>query len=252
MAPAAIGVNWSSDPHAMEDREYLSMVAQSTNIDSPAPGRVRTKISDRRLIEYCCSEDSLLGREKYQVRGCAVFRMTIHHDLTTKSGVEHALQAVHDAGPAEHVHLWGSLPCTGGSPWQRVNAKYPSAREKIREHIATFEKLIKGFRMVAREVFKKGGEVSFEWPTNCALWESKQVTDMLEEMSMNRVNIHGCGAGLVSTKGVPVKSHGRSRRRHLPWLRSSRSSSVPELRYTRCTRRVRDRRLSARSSTRRR
>ena len=67
------------------------------------------------------------------------------------------MEAVEGAAADEYIHLWGALPCTGGSPWQNLNKRYPSARAKIQMHLATFQKLIKNFKKVARAVIARGG-----------------------------------------------------------------------------------------------
>ena len=59
--------------------------------------------------------------------------------MTTDSGFEHAINIV-DSIPADwHVLLWGPLPCTAGSPWQRLNMKHAGARAKIDANIEIFE-----------------------------------------------------------------------------------------------------------------
>ena len=42
---------------------------------------------DRVIIEYCCYQDSLMGRSIPQSEGCKVIRVTQEHDMTTKSGL---------------------------------------------------------------------------------------------------------------------------------------------------------------------
>ena len=202
---AAAASSWTSDPTAHKDRVYLGMVAKSSEPGVPAPSRKITPISDRRLVEFCCSENSVLGHKRYVLAGCQCVRLTIHNDLTTQRGLSDALAAVRDAGPGEYVHLWASLPCTGGSPWQYINQKHPGAQEKIRGHLQLFIKLIRNFKIVAREVLARHGDISFEWPTGCALWKTPEIQDMIEEFALNTVNFHGCAAGLASKDGVPIK-----------------------------------------------
>ena len=188
--------NWCSDAKASKDKGYISMVATESFPGSPAPSSILHKISDRKLIEFCCSNNSVLGREKYLFTGCEVQRLTIDNDLTTKGGLKHALDAVENTKPGQYIHLWGALPCTGGSPWQHVNKKHESARSKIDAHLTTFAKLIRNFIIVTRNVIERGGDVSFEWPTGCSLWKTGVIQEMLTEFSLNSVHFHGCAAGL--------------------------------------------------------
>lgn len=210
-------ISWTTDPGAMLDRGYLSMMAKTTQVDSPVPGRILTVPSDRKLIEFCCGANSRLGDTKFQLDGCIVIRLTLEHDLTTNEGMEFAMKAIKDTPRGMYLHLWGSIPCTAGSPWQHINKHRPNAVEKMNEHLKTFHKLITNFRVVAREVRERGGDVSFEWPTQCSLWGDHEVVEMLEELSLNQVHLHGCAAGLQDDAGVPVKK---------PWTIATTSPSI--------------------------
>ena len=71
----------------------------------------------RRLVEFCTSSESRLG--KMAPPNCEVVRFTIDDDLTSDEGLSKALAAVSD--PEFQVLLFGALPCTGGSQWQNIN-----------------------------------------------------------------------------------------------------------------------------------
>lgn len=206
-AAAVVAGGWSTDLGAERDKGYKNFNEKAAMVAAPASRRKITKISDRRLMEYCCSEDSRLGRHKYQVMGCSVIRLTEKHDLTTESGLEEAIKAVREARDDEYVHLWGSLPCTGGSPWQFINSKHEGPEERMQEHLGKFEILFFGnFQKVAKEVLNRGGDVLYEWPTGCTLWKHHAVQQFITEHSMNSVDINGCALGLKSTRtGEPIK-----------------------------------------------
>jgi len=200
---SASSSTWTTDRHAAKDEGYQHLIRESAEPHNPA--QKKFELSNRKLVEFCCGHDSLLGNDKYKARGCAIVRLTIDDDLTTVKGLRKALDEVRNSKPGQYVHLWGSLPCTGGSPWQRVNARHPNAKVNLGNHIATFNKLISGFKIVAEEVIGKGGDVSYEWPTGCTLWGTKVIQDMLMDLGMNKVNMHGCSAGLTSKEGTPIK-----------------------------------------------
>ena len=205
-AAAQLPENWTTDPRARGDKTFLTAVAQSKIVQAAAQSRKLTQISNRRLLEFCCSEDSILGNMKYVQIGCHIVRLTEKHDLTTDEGMRVAINAVENTPDGMYLHLWGSLPCTGGSTWQRINrTKGPETVEKIEEHVKKVRELLPNFCRVAEAVLRKRGDVSFEWPSSCTLWNEPQVVEMLERFSMNRVEMHGCSAGLVSKKsGLPI------------------------------------------------
>jgi hypothetical protein len=86
----------------------------------------------RRLVDFCCNHNSVLGSGIPGAEGCEVVRLTIDDDVTTVTGLRKAMSAVRKPGTL----LWSSQPCTGGSPWQRLNRKRPGVAEKIRAHQA--------------------------------------------------------------------------------------------------------------------
>ena len=72
----------------------------------------------RRLIEFCCGEDSLLGRKDAKLsRGCHCVRLTQKVDMTSDGGEEFVLP--HIGHP--NTLLWCSTPCAGGCPWSKIN-----------------------------------------------------------------------------------------------------------------------------------
>ena len=199
------------------DAGYQGMIEEASSSQVSAVSRMLTTPSNRTLIEYCCSMDSRLGNERYVKRGCTVIRLTEFDDMTSTEGLQKAIDAVRSSPPGNYVHLWGSLPCTAGSPWQRINKRHRKARELIDANIKIFKKLIKHFRIVAKEVMSKGGDVSFEWPSQCALWQEEEVKGMVDELGMEKVAIHGCSLGLTDPHGVPIKK---------PWTIATTSSAM--------------------------
>ena len=73
--------------------------------------------------------------------------------------------------------------------------------ESIDAQILVTKKLVNNFCRLARIVLTRGGDVAFEWPAQCSLWDLPEVTSMIIELSLNKVRLDGCAVGLRSTKG---------------------------------------------------
>jgi len=132
-------------------------------------GLRRLRRPHRRIVEFCCEPDSSIGQATARFRDCEVVRLTIQDDLTTDAGLQKALRAVSDPVLGPSTMLWGSIPCTGGCPWQRVNgSRGGEAEAKIREHWTLFEALCANFELVADRCIASGGCVSIEWPQQCS------------------------------------------------------------------------------------
>jgi hypothetical protein len=110
--------------------------------------------------------------------------------MTSKSGMAKAMAALRSAGSS--VMLWGSLPCTGGCPWQRLNAsRGPETEAKIRAHWALFELLWVSFEELATACLAQGGCVSLEWPSMCKYWKRPRVVQFLDANGFRKTTCHG-------------------------------------------------------------
>ena len=85
----------------------------------------------RNMVEACCGRKSRLGRKNKAAKDCLVHRITQQEDFRKKETVELCKSLI--KGPRDS--LWGSIPCTGGSPFQIINAlKGPATAKKIKGH----------------------------------------------------------------------------------------------------------------------
>ena len=106
------------------DRAVVSaacIVAASKTLKQKPPG-------SRKLVEWCCSPLSKLGKPKI-AKDCEVRRVTEVEDAATLEAAATAAFEVTMIGP--HALLCGSMPCTGGTPCTHVNKMFPSAMKKI-------------------------------------------------------------------------------------------------------------------------
>ena len=171
----------------------------------------------RIVLEFCCSNDSLMGAEQYNTPECRVIRLTEQVDMTSEAGLQFALNHI---DKMKYVFLWTSLPCTAGSPWQRVNAiRNPNHEAHIEEMLEQHHLLFQNWLIVARAVQAARGDIGFEWPRDCALWDYNHVQEALAEFGMCKVNFHGCALGLTARNGLPIKK---------PWSVSTTSPQVFE------------------------
>jgi len=173
----------------------------------------RSNSLDRVIVEWCCSPHSRIGKATRHTKNCRVIRLTKDDDMTSNKGLQVALQAVNQP----RVHLWSAMPCTGGSPWQRINALLPGGEARIRAHIDLFKALWENFVVVAARCIRKGGHVSIEWPRSCAYWREKRVQDFLARHSFESIDFDGCMVGLTDGAGTPVRK---------PWRVASTSGHV--------------------------
>ena len=119
---------------------------------------------------------------------------------------------VQDALCCEHCLLWVSLPCTGGSAWNKWNyANVPQTREGIDRKIKwLFSQLPDIVRII--DVVKAQGFdpiVLMELPHSCLYWATKEMNDMLTKFDMRTVVTDGCAFGLKAKfgkhAGLPIK-----------------------------------------------
>ena len=71
----------------------LSMKDIPKNVGKPGVAAA-AQVFDRRLVEFCCGEDSKFSQPTPQSEGCECIRLTVANDVTTEAGLKHALEAV--------------------------------------------------------------------------------------------------------------------------------------------------------------
>ncbi len=163
----------------------------------PEPFPLMPSDPQRTIIEYCCSNESLIGSTA--TPNCNVIRLTQDHDMTSEKGLLHALDLANEAG--QHTLLWCAIPCTGGCPWQEVNMrKIPNFENKLAIHKEKFHKLWNNFEILARTVIANGGKIAIEWPTSCAYWSYHTVQRFIKNINLDSVTLHGCALGLTTSR----------------------------------------------------
>ena len=176
---------------------------------------------DRVIIELCTSNDSRIGQAHSWSSGCLVVRITEDDDLTSENGVNKAIEVIHQYKRLP-ILLWVSIPCTGGSPWQRLNRSSGKCDpQKLDKHIQLYHALMRSVCIVAAAGRPHGISVAVEWPRQCEYWKSNAYQHFASTLSLDSVFLDGCMFGLVAVggkhDGMPIKK---------PWRIDTNVSSM--------------------------
>jgi hypothetical protein len=142
------------------------------------------KAFNRVLLEVCCGKDSLMSSHTEFSERCICVRLTERHDLTTAIGLRRGCDALNLADFLKlPILVWISIPCTGGSSWQRINkVKGPDTEEKIRKHRELFDKLLlSALRLAISAILSGEGKVVIEWPASCDYWRDPLVRQFISQ-----------------------------------------------------------------------
>ena len=160
---------------------------------------------NRVLVEFCCSPNSKLGETRPAAKGCHVLRVTSEDDATKPQTIRQLVEQIHtlcDEGGVMLL-LFASLPCTGGSSWQRMNVY--NNPERIAEHRALFRKLFRSFCDVIKQVKRHDPQIIFELPRTCDYWKEESVVKFVKQNGLHPEYCDGCMAGITNDKGEPIK-----------------------------------------------
>ena len=114
-----------------------------------------------------------LGKLRSESKGCKVIRVTTNEDATTSKcmkWLDKEINTFKRQHPQAKVLLYGSLPCTGGSPWGNVNKQTEEGLERIKEQQKEFTKLFKNFARLVRDHLDPRTFVAFELSRRCRYW----------------------------------------------------------------------------------
>ena len=134
-----------------------------------------------------------------------MFRFTLNNDFNQS---ENRKIAVEFAKQVQHILIWASLPCTGGTPWNFINNKIPSARKKVANHRKLFNLLWKSFEAFLDEMGHLSPSIAIEWPKGCTYWKLPKVKSILDKHGLDKSDFDGCAVGIVNADGIPLKSLG--------------------------------------------
>ena len=170
------------------------------------------------LIEICTHEDSTLGVAAGECRHTQIICVTKQDNFGSKQCNDMLKQHIRD-NPGISVH--GSLPCTDWSAWQMVavHRNGPKYLAKLQKRRKESEKLVDDFIEIAELALSLGGEVSFEWPKDCAGWQLQELANFIMRNSLYTALPDGCASGMCDTTGTPMLK---------PWrfIRSSKRLAV--------------------------
>ena len=168
------------------------------------------------MCEWCCGPASKIGNQNTAISECQVTRITESDDGTTQKATIKAISAI----SKPRMLLWSSMPCTGGSPWMRINVKKPGGYANLRKHIQLFNKLWNNFESVARNAHRLGNYIAIEWPRGCSYWLLTKVIKLCKELDLQYVDFDGCMLGLTSIYNkLPIKK---------PWRIATNSPAIRE------------------------
>ena len=181
----------------------------SANKDPRSGGTVNTIAKSKNknknvVIEFACSPTSALGVVG-SAGGFSVHRLSLDvADLTTDKGLKYAKAIVSDF-PGCSLH--GSLPCTPWTLWNFMNvAKYgESFKQKLDKSRNKSIIMLSHFFLLAKDIIRYGGHVSFEWPRFSTGWALAKLQKWITKHHLLTVDFDGCSLGVKSRKGRPIK-----------------------------------------------
>ena len=92
-----------------------------------------------------------MGVKIRESQGCRHVRITVKDEFMKDEIVARIIREIRGEGTI----LWFSMPCTGGSPWQKYNMKHKSAREKMKGHWKVHKCMWKKSRESVRSPYRK-------------------------------------------------------------------------------------------------
>ena len=201
-------------------------VGKPTNRDNRRSRKAAKKASrpnaKSTMFEFACSEDSQMGftHQEYGINHVRLCKDRI--DLGDESQCEQLDYQIDEAAKVAPPHMWASIPCTSGSPWQYINRKTGGAAfmRKLARQVKESKRLFSSFAKQAERVLNHGGTVTFEWPRPCSGWKRPDVVAFFEKHpQFMTVGFEGCTVGLTDRNGYPIKK---------PWKLKTTSSRIVE------------------------
>ena len=152
------------------------------------------------LIEYCCDYESNLCNDKFSDhdgRKVALVRLTMREDMTAQTGLDYAISAVNKFKGKCDIFVWASLPCTGGTHFQKVNQYlYANHWVNMAEHDRKFKAFHSNLMKLLAALPPQNVYFAFEWPEPNDWWDREEIKSMIETLNLKTLLFNGCMLGL--------------------------------------------------------
>ena len=152
------------------------------------------------LIEYCCDYESNLCNDKFSDhdgRKVALVRLTMREDMTAQTGLDYAMSAVNKFKGKCDIFVWASLPCTGGTHFQKVNQYlYANHWVNMAEHDRKFKAFHSNLMKLLAALPPQNVYFAFEWPEPNDWWDREEIKSMIETLNLKTLLFNGCMLGL--------------------------------------------------------
>ena len=178
-------------------------------IQNHSEARKKAAKGSEDIFEFCCSENSSLGKI-YEEKEIMHFRLTKEsNDLSDPEEIT-SLQKMLKQFPS--ARLWGSLPCDPWLKWQALNiGKYGSEfAKRLKKKRQLSRKMLKHFLETTEQVFCQGGHIAFEWPKGAKGWQLPELTAFVKKYGLYIAECHDITSGWKIQKGIPSINLGTS------------------------------------------
>ena len=140
--------------------------------------------------------------------GVAHTRITMDDDFISQKGFDRALFSIRQVASKHTTSLiWVSIPCTGGSAWQRYNLAYgsPSTKDKVKGHREIFDLLWANLVKLVQQLEDDRCYIAIEWPRGCSYWLLSRVKSFITRYTPTIVHFDGCMFGLKDKDGGYIR-----------------------------------------------
>ena len=175
------------------------LVGRPNNRDNRRSRRAAKKASKPNakstMFEFACSDNSQIGftHDEYSINHVRLCKDRI--DLGDESQCEQLDYQIDEAAEVAPPHMWASIPCTSGSPWQYINRRKGGAAfiRKLEHQVKESKRLFSSFTKRAERILNHNGTVTFEWPRPCSGWKRPDVVAFFEKHPQFMcVDFEGC------------------------------------------------------------
>ena len=149
-----------------------------------------------RLLEVCCSEDSVLSRTCEQMFGSGSSQRISKWnggDIETKAGVEYVKSVISDRRPEL---VWMSPECGPFSPMQHLNMRDDRQRMALTEKRQKAKKQYESVCEIGRHAHSIGVPFVIELSERCEGWKLPMFTSLQQDLQCSAGVCKGCQVGL--------------------------------------------------------
>jgi len=161
------------------------------------------------VFDFCNKDGNKINAQANAINNCKVIRMTMDNEAR----IDDETIAILQNHQLRKALLFSDIPCVNSNNWNFIKQLTEIERKGVHDQMKFMKQRWTTFNDICKIAKECNIVIVIDWPVACAYWKKTDVGNLMIELDLQPVDVHGCALGLVSvsdeSRGKFIKKHWR-------------------------------------------